>query len=160
MAAVPTHPGRVEERLGVFEVEVASPSRRLSGGRRRPPRRAREALPSSFFDEIFDSYDLKRLGSFSDFLNIGKGLRDADCRWHGSNNGGDLSPQCDPYLLAFAGALDKFGELLLGFDQTHGVHADPLSIHRPISVNHLFRRLRRERGGPRDSRQDAIATRT
>ena len=68
-------------------------------------------LPASLFNEILDGHALKRLGSFSDFLNIGKGLGEADCRRDGSNNGCDLTPQCNPIcspLLAHSTSSESF----------------------------------------------------
>ena len=169
MAAVPAHSRGVKEGFGVFEVEESSAAVpaavRWASSPAAPRARRAYRRPSSMRSLIV--MPLRGLTRF----RISSMSANASARLVAGGTGAIIAailPRSVIPIRSPTGPLDKFGELLLGFGQSYGTHGNPLSIHRPTSLNHLLRRPRRGRGRPfdklragsRDSRQDAGATRT
>jgi hypothetical protein len=74
---------------------------------------------ASFFDEILNGKAPDGPDAFSDLVDLGKRLGDANCGRGGSNDSCEFASSRYPNLLPSTSAVNTFGEFLLGFEQPY-----------------------------------------
>jgi hypothetical protein len=85
-------------------------------------RRVRKISTAPFADKSLDAGTPGELYSLSNALNVGKQLFYADRRPCRHDDGGKFAASGDSNPLATARMIDKFGKLLLGFEQSNSTH--------------------------------------